>query len=95
MTIQTDDLTRDLKLLAAQLRTNKEYDALNNIQGYLTNITSDPDILINCDLNMLGNIIAAMHNCQDKEDWLGLADYLEYDLIRAINHKPKANHLSE
>lgn len=91
MTIQIDDLIRDLRLLAIQFRTNDEYTALNNIQGVLINITSSPDILINCDLNRLGNISAAMHNCQTNEDWLGLADYLEYDLIRVINPQTESS----
>ena len=85
MNIQISDLTRDLKLLAKQLRTNNEYTALENIQDVLSKITSSPNILINCNLNSLVNINTAMHDCQIKEDWLGLADYLEYDLIRAIN----------
>lgn len=85
MTTQLDDLIINLKLLATQFRTNDEYTAINNIQDTLIKITSDPDILINCNISMLSNISTAMHDCQTKGDWLGLADYLEYDLIRAIN----------
>lgn len=95
MTIKIDDLVKDLKLLATQFRTNDEYTALKNIQDVLTNITSDPDILINCDITMLSNINTAMYECQIKEDWLGLADYVEYDLIRAINKNPSAAQLNE
>lgn len=74
-----------LKLLATQFRTNDEYSALNKIQDTLSEITSDPDILIDCNISVLTNISQAMCDCQAKEDWLGLADYLEYDLIQAIN----------
>jgi hypothetical protein len=91
MTTKFDDLIKELNLLATQFRTNDEYTALKNIQDVLTNITSDPDILINCDLPILININTAMYECQTKEDWLGLADYLEYDLIRAINPKTESS----
>ncbi|MDR3371393.1 hypothetical protein [Rhodoferax sp.] len=89
MTTQIDDLAKDLKLLATQLRTNDDYTALDNIQDVLSKLTSNPDILINCNINMISNIIAAMQECQAKRDWLGLADYLEYDLIRVINPQTK------
>lgn len=74
-----------LKQLAIQFRINDEYSALNSIQDVLGQITANPDIVTKCDLGVLSNINTAMYDCQKREDWLGLADYLEYDLVRAIS----------
>lgn len=88
MTTKIDDLIENLKILAIQFRTNDEYTALHNIQDVLAKITSDLNVLMNCDISKLSNINAAMYDCQKKSDWLGLADYLEYDLVRII--KPQS-----
>ena len=32
----------------------------------------------------LSNVISSILNCQEHKDWLGLADYLEFELVHII-----------
>lgn len=32
------------------------------------------------------HLLGVMFGCQERQDWLGLADYLEYDLLELLGH---------
>lgn len=79
-----DTFTNELQQLAIKFRINDEPIALKEIEPILKKIMSDSDILINCNINHISNIIFEMQKCIAKNDFIGLADYLAYDLTRAI-----------
>lgn len=78
--------TDDLQQLAIKFRTNDEPTAIKEIEYTLRKIMSNPEILISCNISVISNIVFAMQECIVKNDFLGLADYLAYDLVRAIKN---------
>ena len=80
-----NDYTNELHQLAIKFRVNDEITALIEIERTMSRVMSDHDILINCNIQTISNIIFEMKECMAKSDYLGLADYLDYDLVRAIS----------
>ncbi|PIF51896.1 hypothetical protein CLU80_4335 [Pseudomonas sp. 29] len=37
---------------------------------------------------MWAQVLAQMLDCQERQDWLGLADYMEYELIELLESVP-------
>ena len=77
--------TDELQQLAIKFRTNDGPTALKEIELTMNKIMSDHNILIGCNIDTTSNIIFAMQECIVRNDFLGLADYLAYDLVRTIN----------
>ncbi|HHQ4592457.1 TPA: hypothetical protein ACSP2D_001707 [Aeromonas veronii] len=46
--------------------------------------------------NLPPGLVAAMLQCQERHDWLGLADYLEYEAVHSLStpagHTPTGDH---
>ena len=77
-------ITIELQQLAIKFRTNDEPTALKEVNPLIDKIISEPEILIKCDINTLSKIVFEMQECIGRNDFLGLADYLAYDLIQII-----------
>jgi hypothetical protein len=78
--------TNELQQLAVKFRTNDDPAALKEIDSLLNKVISDYEVIISCNINTISNIIFAMQECIGRGDYLGLADYLAYDLVRAIKN---------
>lgn len=77
--------TKQLQQLAEKFRINDDLNAQIEMQDILQCMTSDPDVLIASNTNVIGTILESIYKCQNNSDWLGLADYLDHDLVRAMN----------
>lgn len=79
-----EDYIKKLNSLAIKFRTNDDLNAILEMPELLNAITSDQNILINSNPKAIGAILGLIYECQGRDDWLGLADYLEHDMIRAL-----------
>ncbi len=74
----------DLSLRALQtaslFRLSKHVEAGLLLANYFDELVD----LKNVDSSDLGNVIACIVSCQEHKDWLGLADYLEFELVHII-----------
>lgn len=80
----TEEFTRQLHQLAVKFRTNDDLSAAMDMSNILQEIMSDHGVLMSSNSNVIGTILAMIKECQTRDDHLGLADYLDYDLVRAI-----------
>ena len=64
--------------LAHQFRLEEPVTALQTLPTLLQDILTNKGTLP-------PELVAAMLQCQERQDWLGLADYLEYELIQTLD----------
>jgi len=64
--------------LAHQFRLGESVTALQTLPTLLQDILTTRGMLP-------PELVAAMLQCQERQDWLGLADYLEYELVQLLD----------
>lgn len=68
------------KKIAGLFRLSKHIEAGLLLADYFDELMIDKD-RTNSDLD---NAITSILSCQERKDWLGLADYLEFELVHII-----------
>lgn len=64
--------------LAHQFRLGESVAATQTLPTLLQAILTERGMLP-------AELVTAMLQCQERQDWLGLADYLEYELVQTLN----------
>ena len=81
MTLSVSAWQREATELAVLLRLGRNVEAGLRLADYLervlTGLQEQPNAKIN---QQLPPLLEAILACQEKQDWLGLADYLDYEL---------------
>ena len=77
-------ITKKLQLYACHLRLGRSLEVMESLVDLLVEILSQIDDKNGSFANSIGIIFSSILACQQREDWLGLADYLEYDLIKIL-----------
>ncbi len=81
MTLSVAAWQQEATDLAMLMRLGRNVEAGLRLADYLEMVLTDfqkwPDVEIN---RQLPQLLAAILACQEKQDWLGLADYLDYEL---------------
>lgn len=74
----------ELQRLAHQFRLGLSLEATqelpNRLQQLMDAYANRPELA-----QPLSRIMSALLGCQEREDWLGLADWLEYELASLLN----------
>lgn len=76
----------DVQLIntAQQFRLGKEAEASKRLRTCIDLLESELKKLK--DTSAISNIMPLMLAAQERQDWLGLADYLEYELAYILNN---------
>lgn len=73
----SDSLTTRIRALAHQFRLGQSLAASQTLPGLLQEALTARG-------SLLPELIAALLRSQERQDWLGLADYLEYELVHTL-----------
>lgn len=76
----TDLILQRLKDLAVFFRLGRPLEATDDLINLLTNMMPQVTGKISATPLSIESIFSSILRCQEAEDWLGLADYLEYEL---------------
>lgn len=68
--------------IAHLLRLSRHVEAGLLLADYFDQIIDLKDV----DNTDLENLITSILNCQERKDWLGLADYLEFELVHIMGN---------
>ena len=78
--MNADGTIEQLANYAAFFRCGRSLEVNQELANYLSEILAQIVINDGDRLLALQEIVSAILRCQEAEDWLGLADYLEYEL---------------
>ena len=77
------EIIETLSEFSVSYRTGRQLEVTDDLINFLEKIAPDfnqNDIL----KKNFSTILMAILDCQSREDWLGLADYLEHDLVQLL-----------
>ncbi|WP_139459756.1 hypothetical protein [Aeromonas veronii] len=75
--MKNGQLTR-LTALAHQFRLGQSVAASQALPELLQEVFTEQG-------NLPPGLVAALLQCQERQDWLGLADYLEYEVVHSLS----------
>lgn len=76
------DLSLKAKEIASSFRLGKFVEAETLLPDYFNQLVKS-----NCiEKDQLSTVITCIVNSQERKDWLGLADYLEFELVHLLEH---------
>lgn len=78
--MSADGTIEQLSNYAALLRCGRSLEVSQELINFLSEILTHIVVNKGDRLFVFQEIVSAVLRCQEAEDWLGLADYLEYDL---------------
>ena len=78
--MRNDVKLQELKTLAIYLRLGRPLEVMEDIVELLEDVTLRIKSNKSEDNSPIAVIVASILECQEAEDWLGLADYIEYEL---------------
>ncbi len=84
-----DVIVKKLKNFAALLRLGRPLEVTNDLINLLEEIMTEAGVRTSNNLHFIEEIFSSILCCQEAEDWLGLADYLEYELSDFLVHLSK------
>lgn len=67
--------------LAVRFRLGEHVTASLALPGFLSELAGGLGSKASPRANAFGQLLGDMLACQEAQDWLGLADYLEYELV--------------
>ena len=73
----SDSLTTRIRTLAYKFRLGQSLAASQSLPGLLQEALTERG-------SLPPELIAALLRSQERQDWLGLADYLEYELVHTL-----------
>lgn len=72
--------------IALLFRLGRNVEAALQLTGYLERLVAEcHHLLVNDTNRQFQSLLASILSCQEKQDWLGLADYLEYELPQYLH----------
>jgi hypothetical protein len=77
--------SRDLETLGQQFRLGRSIAACLRLPDVLQSCMQDLQGRTPTQLKAFEELIGCILDCQTRQDWLGLADYLEYDLVQWLH----------
>ena len=80
-------ITKKLQFYASQLRLGRSLEVMESLVAFLIELLSQFDLEQESATKSVGTIFSSILACQEREDWLGLADYIEYDLLEIIRER--------
>ena len=75
-----DAIVKKLKNFAGLLRLGRPLEVTTDLINLLEEIMTEAKFKTSNNLHFIEEIFSLILCCQESEDWLGLADYLEYEL---------------
>lgn len=78
-------ISSQITTLAAQFRLGLSLDAALALPPLIKSLLPLLPTLPTATQQQLPKIMSAMLACQEREDWLGLADWLEYELLYVLS----------
>jgi hypothetical protein len=76
----TEDCRRKALTLALEFRLGKNTQAALDMAEMVNTLIAIFPTTNPASVQQLGQILGQILQCQERRDWLGLADYLEYEL---------------
>lgn len=78
-------LTQSLEI-AENFRKGLSIDAQQALPTLVKDLIAQLEYLPVQSAPLFLTLITSIRQCQDRRDWLGLADYLEYELVDLLHH---------